>query len=1189
MFRILITVAFLTIIAGANAQDKSNRGKEFWLAYGFDYSFFHESPANNQELAVYISTEAAANVTVSITNTGYTQTVLIPANTVDATILIPKSGPNDARTLTDGLQNRGIHISSDVPVAVYAHVYATMVSGATMLMPVDSYGYSYYSVNYYQTTSESSPDDWYSWFYAIASEDNTRLEITPSDTTKNGWLPGETHIVNLNKGESFHVFGKAIFDGDPAHASKDMTGSKILSVAGGDGICHPVAVFSGSGGIRLCRGDGGEFMQQQVFPAQAWGTRYLTYHTINNTATNITQTNRNYYRVCVQDPSSVVKRNGITLTGLIKNFYYEIMDSTGGDFIESDKPILVSQYTTNKNQCWNFPTTTPSPPSYGDPEMFYLSPIEQGQKSVLFYASRKSSIDYVYANIHFPTNAAASLRVDGNPLPAGNVVPHPHYPSYSVAVVRFTGPAAQHRILCDSAFTATVYGLGNYESYGYNVGCLINNLNAYGNIKNTFSTSGTTDSFTCPGTQSKLFIKTAYLLTNIHWKLSQSGGGLAPNTDSVIAHPVPTGSELINGRRYYTYTLQQDFTFTTAGTYFIPVSYQSPDIDNCAHTENSGIQVVVKPGPSADFSVSAQNCLTDSIYFTGIPTAAGFNISSFLWSFDDNSSVNTLNAVKKFSTAGDQHVRYRIFADNGCTGDTTKVVNISESPVARFGITGNLCSGDSMYFTDTSGIVSGSISSWKWDFGDGHIATYTNGTPFYHSYPNAGSYTVSLIVTSDKGCHSDTLSRSFVVKQKPAAKFGIDKNICVNESVTFSDSSYIAQNISTWSWDFGDQTTAIKNNHTPFIHPYAIAGNFIVSLVVTAGNGCKSDSFRLPVIVTNKPSVTFTSAGKPCLDSVYSFASSVVYNSSVPVTWYWDFGDGQSISTATTHQAQHAYTSLLTNITVRHAIKTGCASDTVSVIIPVVNANPVAAFDIVGDTLCENKPLIFNAPVNVDITNWNWDFGNGSGTAAPPFTWSYNSANEYTISLTVHSGEGCGSLPVKKVIRIGAKPNIDAGPNLTIEPGQQKIIQASISDPSQHSFLWTPVTGLNSATILDPAASPAVNTIYTVMAVNTTTRCVAYDSMMVKIVSEIFVPSAFTPNNDGRNDTWKIPALDAYPDALLTVFNRYGQIIFQSKGSGHWWDGTFKGKPQPQGSYIYILRPTQNPVNDMKGTVTILR
>ncbi|MEX0635719.1 MAG: IgGFc-binding protein, partial [Ferruginibacter sp.] len=380
------------------------------------------------------------------------------ANTVNASILVPKSGVNDARILTDGFSSKGIHILSDVPVAAYAHMYGTMVSGATMLMPVETYSYTYYSVNYYQTTSQSSPRDWYSWAYVIASENNTRVEITPSDTTKEGWLPGQTYTVNLNKGEMYNIFGKAIFNSNPDSASKDMTGSKFVSVLGADGLCHPIAVFSGSGGIRLCRGDGGEYMHQQVFPSSAWGTRYLTYHTINNISTNINETNRNYYRVCVQDPTTVVLRNGVPLTGLIKNFFYEFMDSTGGDYITSDKPFMVAQYMTNKNQCWNFPTTSPAPPSYGDPEMFYISPIEQGQKSVLFYVSRKSSIDYVYANIFLPTTGVASLRVDGVALPSTQIIPHPNLPSYSVALARFIGPAAQHIISSDSTFNATVYG-----------------------------------------------------------------------------------------------------------------------------------------------------------------------------------------------------------------------------------------------------------------------------------------------------------------------------------------------------------------------------------------------------------------------------------------------------------------------------------------------------------------------------------------------------------------------------------------------------------------------------------------------------------------------------------------------------------------------------------------------------------
>lgn len=152
-----------------------------------------------------------------------------------------------------------------------------------------------------------------------------------------------------------------------------------------------------------------------------------------------------------------------------------------------------------------------------------------------------------------PTIAVGSLRVDGNVVPASQIVVHPNNPAYSVALARFTGPAAQHTITCDSAFTATVYGLGNYESYGYNVGTLINNLNHYSEIRNTFNTTGAVDTFTCPKSPVRLFVKLGYPANSIHWKLSQVTG-MSPNADSIISNPVPVRTEIINGRTYYVYT-----------------------------------------------------------------------------------------------------------------------------------------------------------------------------------------------------------------------------------------------------------------------------------------------------------------------------------------------------------------------------------------------------------------------------------------------------------------------------------------------------------------------------------------------------------------------------------------------------------------------------------------------------------
>lgn len=1014
------------------AQDKSNRGKEFWLGYGYHWLFLNPdiTPVNSQEMALYISAEQAANVTVSINGTSWSQTLSIPANTVDASVLIPKTGVNDARLVTDGLSTKGIHIVSDVPVAVYAHVYVNQGSGATMLMPVETYGYSYYSVNYSQATSGSvlpniSPTtqngpDWYSWFYVIASENNTRVEITPSDTTKNGWLPGQTYTVDLNKGEIFNVFGKMVPGNSQAWAaSKDMTGSKIKSVIGSDGNCHPMAVFSGSGGIRICRGDGGEYLQQQVFPAQAWGTRYLTYHTINNTNTDILETNRNYYRVCTADPTAVVKRNGVTLTGLVNNFYYEFQDSTGGDYIESDKPILVSQYTVNDNQCWNFPTTSPSPPSNGDPEMFYLSPIEQGQKSVRFFASRQSpAIAYVYTNIVLPTAGVPSLRVDGTALPSSQIIPHPNYPSYSVALARFIGPAAQHTIVSDSAFNATVYGLGNYESYGYNVGTLINNLNNYSAIQNTMNTSGNVDTFTCPKTPVRLFVKLGHPANSIHWKLS-TVPGIFPNTDSVISSPVPLNTEIINGRTYYIYTLQQDFTFATPGTYNIPVSYSATVIENCNQTENANLKVVVKPGPVSDFSF--QNlCFRDTTRFTGTPTAGIFNLVNYRWDFHDLTSQMGLTAKKLYPATGNYDVRFRVYADNGCIGDTIKTININSGTV---------------------------------------------------------------------------------------------------------------------------------------------------------------------------PTLTITIAGKPCVDSVMNFTSSIVPNASNPATWYWDFGDGQTFTSTSSHTATHSYSPTATGVTVKHLVTltTGCSPDTARQTIPFIYNNPMASFAIIGDTLCAKTPVLFTSP-GTGITAWKWNFGNGTGVQVPPFNYAYNSAGTFDISLTVTDANGCGSAPANDRITINPAPPINAGPDKFFSFGQSTAIDATITNPANYTYVWSPASSLSSATVLNPVSSAEVSTTYTIEATDKINFCKAKDIVVITPVSKLYVPNAFTPNNDGKNDKWVIPGLALYPEARVSIYNKGGFKIFEAKGYiSRPWDGTFKGVAQPNEAYVYMIELNDDKKQLLKGTVVIIR
>ena len=859
MFRslfLILPVLTTGFLQPSLSQDRSNRGTEFWLGYGFNYSFLHESPPNNQEFQLYISTDQAADVTVRINGTTWTRSFQIPANSVDFSVVVPKTGMDDARILREGRTDRAISIQSSVPVTVYAHQYNTQVSAATMLMPKETYGYTYYSVNYAQDRSGSTSPltdpvvangpDWYSWFYVVAPEDGTRIVVTPSDTTQNGWLPGKEYTVDLSKGEIYNVMGKLVSgSSQPWASSKDLTGSKIVSVNGSDGKCHPIALFSGSSGIRLCRGDGGENMAQQMFPASAWGTRYLTYHMINSTSTDVAAPFLNFYRVCVTDPSTVVKRNGTALTGLKKGFYYEFSSATG-DYIESDKPILVSQYTPNANQC-----STMNMNSYGDPEMIYLSPIEQGMKDVLFYVTRKSFIDYSHGSIYLPTTGVPSLRVNGNPIPSQNIIPHPTLPGYSVAVNRFIGPAAQHRITCDSVFNAYIYGMGLFESYGYNAGTLVNNLNAYSVIRNKYSLDPVSDSFTCVKTAFRPRIEVAYRLSSLRWRLGSVSLQGSP-TDVSVSNPVPVGTKKIFGRTYYTYELDQDLSFDRPGTYEIPVVYTSPEIDQCDFTETVNVAVKVSEGPKADFASTGEFCLKDTVVLTGIGSNPGFTIDRYRWDFPDLTTQDRKDARKKFSMTGNQAVRYRLFTANGCTGDTTKNVRVVESPKVTVTMTGKPCV-DSLQSFQSVSASDGKV--WYWRFGDGRFDSSRSSPYITHAYRSpASDIRLRHWMVSSQGCASDTLEYTIAKifeNPRPVDFTFTSDSLCPGSIITFTASGSTA--VVGWLWDFGNYETSVTP--PPLLFRYNRSGDFTASLRITDANGCGSSAMTKPVRISPTPRV----------------------------------------------------------------------------------------------------------------------------------------------------------------------------------------------------------------------------------------------------------------------------------------------------------------------------------------------
>ncbi|HEY0730944.1 MAG TPA: hypothetical protein VGD33_00895, partial [Chitinophagaceae bacterium] len=192
----ILAIFLLFASATAFTQNLSNKGKEFWVGYGH-HQFMEPGQNNSQEMVLYFSAEQAATVTVRIWGTTWVRTYNVPAGQVIASDLIPKSGTIDARLISlpctfvppgtpcggEGkFTNKAIQISSTVPIVAYAHIYGSASSGASMLMPEETWGFQYTSVNSQQQYAANC----FSWLYVIAKENNTVIEVTPTVTSRSG-------------------------------------------------------------------------------------------------------------------------------------------------------------------------------------------------------------------------------------------------------------------------------------------------------------------------------------------------------------------------------------------------------------------------------------------------------------------------------------------------------------------------------------------------------------------------------------------------------------------------------------------------------------------------------------------------------------------------------------------------------------------------------------------------------------------------------------------------------------------------------------------------------------------------------------------------------------------------------------------------------------------------------------------
>ena len=251
-------------------------------------------------------------------------------------------------------------------------------------------------------------------------------------------------------------------------------------------------------------------------------------------------------------------------------------------------------------------------------------------------------------------------------------------------------------------------------------------------------------------------------------------------------------------------------------------------------------------------------------------------------------------------------------------------------------------------------------------------------------------------------------------------------------------------------------------------------------------------------------------------------------------------------------------------------------------VIAIINPSPVAQTSFSAVTICEGDDVQLESSGGISY-QWLPATGLSSAVIADPIA-SPALAVEYGV--IVSNQFSCTDTALVMIDVIEA-PGADAGSDKWIFEGNSAQLSANATGQNI-CYSWLPGAFINDPYSLQPIVNPPRDTNY-VLTVESNEGCgTAMDTMHVFVYKDVFVPNAFSPNNDGLNDTWNIPALSAYPDFEVTVFNRQGQIVFQNKNSNRPWNGKYKGEPQSAGVYVYVI-DLKAGGGILKGTLMLLR
>jgi len=601
-------------------------------------------------------------------------------------------------------------------------------------------------------------------------------------------------------------------------------------------------------------------------------------------------------------------------------------------------------------------------------------------------------------------------------------------------------------------------------------------------------------------------------------------------------------------------------TYESAGLYTVSLTVLEADGNNHAETKFPYI-IVEDSVPTANFTYSPPNPLEGNIATFDASGSTGYDSPlSYSWVFGDGAFGEEVSPTHNYMQDGNYLVTLAVTDADNSTDSTSQTITVADKhPFANFNATPT--SGPEplqVNFTDLSTSYDG-ITSWTWNFGDEEVSLQQNPT---HVYTTNGTYTVSLTVLEEDGnSYVETkVNYITVIDTAPLADFSYLPNPATL-TIDFTDQSTSYDELVSWTWDFGDGKTSMKQNPT---HKFPDSSTFNVSLTVTDADG-STDTITKQVSVLNVAPIadfSIVSSPKPTINENITFLDQSSDPDGVIESWSWDLGDG---TTYTSQNVTHRYLTIgtfIVNLTVSDDDgENGTISKSITIYDVVA---PITVDDYDGLWHTSNFTINLNATDDLgEVQTIYYRINNGSIMSVQadgqPFIFveGYNKLEYWSVDLAGNE-EAHQIIPDVKLDKTNPTANagldqiVDEDAPMTFD-GSASYDNIGITSYTWAFFDWTPQnltdvtptynftipdTYIVTLTVMDSAGNSATDTVVIIVIDITKPTANAGDDLVVH------EDTLVTFNGSGSKDNVEIVSynwtfIDVTPQTLLGVNSTY--------------------------------------------------